>query len=485
MKRLFFLTTLVFATSLSAQSPKMGLYSFEGKKLLPCDYDLVSAMPHNMYRVLVDGKYGIVDAAGKPLLAIEYENVRFFSRQAAIVTVDGKDGIVSLTTGRTIIEPRYDYIGSPVPEGYAAVSIEGKWGAINLKGKEVVKCRYAYINRFYPACFVATDSAQWQALLGYDGKTIIPFKYNEITPYPESGVAVVKRERHYGLVSIKPATAGKEILPCAYDQMNPPYKGVMVTRLNMAWGLTSITGNEVLNNQYEYVSEFTGKFARVCQQHRWGVVNLQGKTVIPVQYNYLSDITPQGYLTIINDMSLYGVVNLNLSDPLKTPLVPFEYPQLRDVSENLLAARTLDKGWGVMNLKQKIITQKGYSTIGNYHQGRAIACQGATNYGVLDSLGNEISSFKYQEIGDYVYQAAIAKISEGKVLLGKDGKQISDIYESIAATPPYLFIVQKQGKYGVINNKGDELVPCLFEQVTVNADNKTITVQLAQLPSYR
>ena len=60
---------------------KYGLINLEGKEILPCEYDEISAIigNENSIKVSKDGKVGVVDNNGKKVIDIKYKNIEKLS----------------------------------------------------------------------------------------------------------------------------------------------------------------------------------------------------------------------------------------------------------------------------------------------------------------------------------------------------------------------------------------------------------------------
>ena len=123
-----------------SKNGKYGLIDLEGKKLLGCEYDSITALKSVEENLLVrkDNKVGIVNNVGQIIVPVEYKDVRIlkegYKNEYIIVDENDNQGIIS-TSSTIIVAPTYKeikYINSN--EIYAA-KIEDKWNLVNKKGE--------------------------------------------------------------------------------------------------------------------------------------------------------------------------------------------------------------------------------------------------------------------------------------------------------------------------------------------------------------
>lgn len=122
------------------------------------------------------------------------------------------------------------------------------------------------------------------------------------------------------------------------------------------------------------------------------------------------------------------------------------------------------------------LSTSGYALTQNFRNKRALSDGYAVvgkndEYGVVElSTGNEIISLKYdsveyvQSIGEFIVSS---KSNFGMIKPGQANPTIKLSYESIELldAEKRLYIVQFNGKYGVLNAKGEEIIPTEYDQI--------------------
>lgn len=84
----------------------------------------------------------------------QYDELTGFSEGYAIVRKDGKYGFINIK-GEEVIPCKYENARS-FSEGLAAVQKNNKWGFVNTNGEEVIPCRYNQVEQFTHGVALAT-----------------------------------------------------------------------------------------------------------------------------------------------------------------------------------------------------------------------------------------------------------------------------------------------------------------------------------------
>jgi hypothetical protein len=226
---------------------------------------------------------------------------------------------------------------------------------------------------------------------------VIKPKYDDITVYPDDGVMVVVDEGRvdkYGVVNSK---------------------GTFVVKLGT----------------YDFISDFTNGYAVVKKDGKYGVINTKGKVVIKLgKYDSISDFT-NGYAVVKKD-GKYGVINTKGKVLIKIGKYSSieKYSTTWSCDEYSLATAKKSSGSKVIiNTAGKVVLSLSkYSIYKDYSDGMAIVVKkdqyGHSKYGYIDTAGKLVVKATYDAA--YSFQNGYA-------------------------------IVQKDGKYKVINKKGKVL----------------------------
>ena len=272
--------------------------------------------------------------------------------------------------------------------------------------------------------------------------------YNRIYPYSE-GVAVVRKGKYYGFVD----AMGKQLTPCIYDQVRPFMNGIAaVSRADKdgRWAFVDVNGKEIVPFKYDKtyfidkkredatpLSAYTSDaLMPVCIQGKWGFMNTQGVEVIACQYSDALLFTD--HLAAVCKRGKYGYIDVK-----GNVVIPFQYQEARHFTNGLAPVKKGGK-WGfidtngaevipfvyVYDAEMEAYTKFGLPRI--FSEGlQPIANEDDTLVGCINVKGEVVVPFgKYQLIQPF---------SEGLAAVAND-----------------------EVKWGFINTKGEEVIPCRF-----------------------
>ena len=221
------------------------------------------------------------------------------------------------------------------------------------------------------------------------------------------------------------------------------------------FGSRDLTGKLIVDFKYKYSFYLDHGFAKVVLDSGEGVIDKNGDVIIPAVYKSISkqeveeefskadlnfDYQKNTYFTAKKDEK-YG-----LFDTKGKLIIPFEYGSISKVSSD----KDFLKGWiqtsdlqrdknGLINVYTNVIIPPIYS--------------GFKIYDNFLIANKRVGS-------NYTYQ-----------LLGLDGKPISDIiYDEIKLNYDY-FIVSKNKQEGIMNQKGEIIVPIKFNYIGAKSSN--------------
>ncbi len=168
--------------------------------------------------------------------------------------------------------------------------------------------------------------------------------------------------------------------------------------------------------------------------------------------------------------------------------LPFEIlPEVFNVQINVSEKNRI-RIYSLANLYAKakrIATNLGYTTItGEYENVRAlvyglVVVGKDQKYGVINSKGEEVISVKYDEVEFIQNVKEFFVYANNNIgLLSSDGKTIikPTEYDSISVynAEKQLYLVEKNGKYGVLNRKGEVVIHAEYSQIGLADTNGKI-----------
>jgi len=415
------------------------------KVIIPCTYDLTYPFINGIARVVlmerddtVKEKYGLIDTLGKLIVPCIYEDIAPFDRGTTIVKKEGKYELIDYV-GNTLTHRSYDEIKKfnkifPV----AVVSLNEKYGCINLLGKEIIPCKYSGVTNFERDSMVIVTQMEGykkrEAFYKYDGTAITTFKYEDTSPFFGEYTIVRDTTGRYGFID----TSGKEkMLPEGYDIMLLSDGMANLYKKNK-FGYISDQGEIAFLKNYrpvearQYASGLVG-YTDGEKGEKWGFYDKKGKLVIPFIYDNITDF--EGDFCVVVKGRECGLINKK-----NEVIIPFEFDNIDYISDSLIFVKKGDK-WGITDISGKLILPfqfYSYSVI---------------NKNLIQlAVKNEKDQYYY---GFYNWEGKL--IQPHKYYNKIEGEKYWQVfYEGLAQ-------VYKDNGFGFIDEKGNEVIPCIYE----------------------
>ena len=295
----------------------------------------------------------------------------------------------------------------------------------------------------------------------------------------------------------------------------------------------TILCKNVRNKKSEYKLEKINiwTYLPIVENGKMGVIDNKGNVVVEPKYNSVQIPNPTEDVFICSDENETKIVNVNGEEKFKN-FEEVSAIQLRELATEIPYEKSVlkykEKGkYGIINFEGKKITKAIYDNIDNlpYKEGELLVEKDG-KYGVINILGKFIIPIQYKEIkideyyeyeNAYKYSGYIVGNDTEKGIMYKyinykknietkaeyqDIKRIIDyenkdkfylIYEkdnkygiiedgNTVVKNEYdnieydnlnkLFIVKKNGKYGILKLNGETLISCLYDEI----DNEGIYI---------
>ncbi len=289
-------------------------------------------------------------------------------------------------------------------------------------------------------------------------------KFDEIVPfYKQYGIFIVSKSGKMGVVKIC-ENISEVIVPIEYDQIKILFKDIHLLLAQKATRYRLIKIKKNIQNYtqfYDKIGTFCNgytKIAPVYLDRHVGVVNTEAEEIIPVQYKSFDDMPyfmfPYDELLMKKD-DKFGV--FKSSGKL---LLPFEYEK---INYNRLFYRVIES-------KTNRITWSD----GTCFRTALIPIKKNKKWGLVDCFFKEVVPCIYRTIRQSSVNRLMLTKDDGcdLLLLKADGPRIINIlsekaekYSKVEKFVEGLAKVEKNGKYGCVDEMYNEVVPCLFDDI--------------------
>ncbi|MDW8135000.1 MAG: WG repeat-containing protein, partial [Bacteroidia bacterium] len=263
---------------------------------------------------------------------------------------DGKDGAMDLL-GKDVIVPQYDDLVL-MGEGLAAAELGGKWTLISIgggKAKELFAPKYSEIDFIISEGLIRVQEDKREGFINTKGEVVIPPQYEEVSSFSE-GLAAVKIGNKYGYINKE----NKEVIRAQYDFADLFVNGFARVQRDGRWGYINKKGEEVVSPRYKEAGNFINGVAPVRLEDDWGCINEKGELFIPPQYKLIWRFPSINVIAVKKD-NRWGFLDFKGNE-----LVSPRYEDFNGFGENGLAVVKIGEKWGYVDKKGRVVISPKY-----------------------------------------------------------------------------------------------------------------------------
>lgn len=451
--------------------------NLQGKELFEYSLNEIKLLEEGNFSIRGKRGWGFSNRMGNIIAPPRYENELEFENGFADISIAGNGETLKINSSgniqvrndkEAILLPNIYYWGSNFKYGISIVrSIERDYiGVVNIYGEEIIPAIHKSIKLLSDRTILCREDDCY-GLYNTKGKCILPVIFSKVNHVAKNRIRVV-----WNLNIAKSWEKDK------YEKGNSVYKfqgpGTEY-EVNQRAALCDSYGTILNDKQNLYISEFTGKYAKVYNEikvenyktilSQVGVIDLDGNTLVPPEYDRI--FIYEHSFAKLRKGKIYGIANL----PSKK-ITMFESLQINRMWDLDEYGRCLystdwtydkeDEEWkgtkGVLSFDGIIVPPKKYDRIILLENG-LIEVYKNNVIGLLDKSGRELLPLKYAYISNF--KGKYASICLG----GTKNKNY-----------PYNII---GGKWGMIDDKGNIVSKCENnEELAIpSTDSKPVDVE--------
>ncbi len=430
-------------------------------------------VPNRYFAVYTNAKWGVINSKGETIIKAEYT-------EAIIIPDNSKDVFICTYdvdyTNNTYKTKVINSKNEEIITGYDAVTAlenydnennlwyendvllalkNGKYGLVDFKGKELLKCEYDEITTLKGVkSSLLTKKEGKLGLVDNIGATILENEYSKIAPISdkyENGYIVTDSNKNVGVINRDKSTA----VEIKYQDVKALYgNGNYVVKQNNTWQIVNSNGDTYLKGKFDDIVSINGENVIVKNNNKYGVMTLNGETKISAKYQDISYLFDNNY--IVKESNKYGVVNISGEELIKPVYETLIYRAdagfLEGTKNGEINSYFIDSNLEVKlsGILSEINTSNGYMRIridDNYKYYN-FKFEEKTNKDVLTT--NTLFLDKKDEKYGFV---------------NKDGIVVVDyIYDDAKEQNEYGFAsVKKNGMWGCINYKGKQVIAPAYQ----------------------
>lgn len=331
---------------------KYGMINLEGKELIPCEYDEITAMEgiRDTFKAIKEGKRGIFNQEGKEIIPMQYTDIANL----------GKDS----------------------KEGFIVKQEDGKYGVVDYSNQTVLENKYEEVIKVFGNDMYVVKKGGKQILIKKDGTELLNTGYDEIKEIlkdTENGIIYTKNGK-YGVMK----TTGEIIIAPEYEELKEAKSGLFIAKQN---GMYSVIDKQ--------------KETKIQPNYISIVYHEKADLYVAEKQDYSNDmidntfaIRQSGILIDLNEEK--GYLTLKQADEYKYFNFKFEEKKIADIQvNNTLFKSKKDGKYGFVDKNGKVIVDYQYDDVTEQNSYGYAGIKKDGKWGSVDNKGTLVQEPTY------------------------------------------------------------------------------------------
>lgn len=339
---------------------------------------------------------------------------------------------------------------------------ETYFGFMDYSGKVIIEAQYESLGFFKEGLAAAAKNGKY-GFIDKGNRVVIPFEFDNVSDF-ENGRSVVECNEKLGMID----RSGKRIFECEFEDLGAVSEGYVYGAKGEKYGFYEKNGALRIEERFDEAYSFSNGIAKVQLGDRQAYIDPFGTYMIPPGYDNISFFTDS--LLIFEDDEYFGLMLRNC-----TPVHKAEYDEIAQLKDGR-ALYVKDDLIGYFDEKGKIVLPPKFETFPNYLEKGAYSGAHAIavmkgKYGVIDRNGKFMIAPTFSNLGQVSSLIAFTK-GKGWGFMDLTGKEIlKPQYEFAESFVDGQAIVEQLTLSGVIDQKGNFVIPCSFTSVNRLGDD--------------
>lgn len=294
-------------------------------------------------------------------------------------------------------------------------------------------------------------------LIDLNGKELLSTEYDEITVLDgiENSI-IIKKDGKVGLVN----DTGSMIVDVNYKEikkLGDTYKdGYITINEQGKYGLVSATKKQILGDKYDEIAQISLKeYYLVKENGKQKLINSKDETILENGFDEIKSTTTNGVIFVKNN--LYGEMNTSGEITLET-----EYQDLKEAKDGTYIAKQNDK-YGIIDNVGNVHIPYEYEEI-TYNEKADLFFAEDSEYktSIVDNQYNVKVTGILSEINtdkEYIRM----RVNDEYKYYNLRGEKISN---TEALKNNTIFLSKKDGKYGYVDKNGNNVTEYIYDDAT-------------------
>ncbi|GAB5526361.1 MAG: hypothetical protein Roseis2KO_42330 [Roseivirga sp.] len=397
--------------------------------------------------------------------------------QFEVFRENGKYGVINKETREIVVKPEYEAVGwsdasFSIFNNTIGVKQNEKWALLSLDGSKLTNHQYTVLYPFQDNLLIAGLRSNFSilnklGLMNTRGKIVIGLQYDRMEPAGNQLIAGTLSQGKYqfGLLS----KSGKAVIEQKYAAIKEVEQDIV--SVENEDGFTAIfntEGEQLSPFEFENIAPFNRKNLLVTYYNRKGLVDKTGKVTVAPIYK---DIKAEGNKTTALPFKKWTIFG-GESDSEKA----FFFDKIIPVDNNHFAIQT-SNNVGVITKDEAYNAYLPDIDLISVRHGLLVVSNGEYE-GVMDSKGNFVLPLNYDkiEIKEHVIFGQIRRRDrqDWQAFDHWGVLQSKQRYESFFEVSEYLIGAVRNGKVGLLDYKGNEVSPFIYDELFPMVGNKAV-----------
>jgi hypothetical protein len=355
-----------------------------------------------------NGRYGLLNNSGKILIKPLYNSLTVGKGTIVAQLPADKRFVLLDSTGASLSNRSYETIG--VSNGkICPVKNRGYWGAIDLKGKEIIACTHDSVGQVLDNLIVVKFKGKYG---------VVDFKEDWVVTPQAGKIQLINSERYlvqnqktkflksfkseiiyfsdnplemrngflieslqsgsYLKINMKGLIADRFDRGESIQEVYEEKEGLRAIKKDNRYGFVDSRGRLRIANRYESVKSFSENFAAVKIRGKWGFINREDQIAIQPVYENVEPFS-NGF-SVVRQKDLFGLV-----DTSGKLLLPVRYETIEVLPDKKIKVKQ-NGLWGLSENSGKILLHPKFETLTPLNNGYAIISRD-NKFGVVTHEG--------------------------------------------------------------------------------------------------
>lgn len=361
-------------------------------------------------------------------------------------------------------------------EKLSATNLPGKYGFVDIEGKQVIPCQWDYAQEFRHG-MARVQKGEKYGFINVKGEIVVPCVWDDVGAFYGSGDRTeVEKGGKWGAID----GSGKLVVSCLWDSIGDFSDKLTMVKDGDLIGFIDFDGVVLQAPQWTEMNRYRGCDAvSVEKDGKWGIVGSDGKLVSAPRWDSVS--VYEGKMFKVEEKTEAGS-KYSLLDAGGKVIVAdldevevYSYPSRYDYFNPFGGAYTppsilqIRKGskWGYVSIEGKLISDVQWDAPAKFSDGYAEVRAG----GLHSVLGEDGKTWPFPGYLIDGVSDGLVRVKDkatGKMgFLGMDGKPVIPcVWDDCSGlSPDDRSIVKRDGKYGLIDKAGNLLCAPVWDDI--------------------